>query len=374
MKIINKISIISSLNSPHSAYANRLIASVNGLIENGVKVQVLLLQSSQEVENSFAHAGIPFVNLSGKQGNKYLRLMLALFRLIPYLRSKNGFLIHIAKPIVLIWCFLFASRKTIFFHERTEYPNVHKENKFLYVYEYLCKRFNCIFVISHAIKKYFIQQGIDEKKLYIYPMLIDPQRFEICNQSTEVELYIAYCGDMGGNKDGLWNLIEAYTLFHIKIPNVKLYLIGDTKDVEQYNALQNKVKSLNLEKDVVFTGRINREEMPYYLCQAAVLVLARPNNYQAKGGFPTKLGEYLATGKPVVITRTGEIDSYLEDNKDCFFVEPDNPKAFADRLCDVFRDYDFALKVGQEGKKKVYHEFNYKVQTTKLIEFLEQIV
>lgn len=369
-----KIIFLSTLTSPHSAYANRLIASVNGLIENGVKVQVLLLQSSQEVENSFAHADVHFVNLSRKQGNKYLRLLVALFRLIPYLRKENVFLIHITKPFVLVWCFLFASRKTIFFHERTEYPNVHKENKTLYVYNYLCKKFNYIFVISNAIKKYFIQKGIDEKKLYIYPMLIDPKRFEICNQNLEDESYIAYCGDMGGNKDGLSDLIEAYSLFHIRIPHIKLYLIGDTKDVEQYNSLQNKVKSLNLQKDIFFTGRINREQMPSYLCQAAALVLARPNNYQAQGGFPTKLGEYLATGKPVVITRTGEIDMYLEDNKDCFFVEPNNPKVFADRLCDVFNNYDFALKVGQEGKKKVYNEFNYKEQTAKLIKFIEQVI
>lgn len=207
---INHLSIVASLSSPHSAYANRLMASAQGFIKNGVKVQVLLLQSSQEVENSFAHADVHFVNLSRKQGNKYLRLLVALFRLIPYLRKENVFLIHVTKPFVLVWCFLFASRKTIFFHERTEYPDIHKENKTLHVYTYLCKRFNCIFVISHAIKKYFIQKGIDGKKLYVFPMLINPQRFEICEQSMEVQPYIAYCGDMGGIKDGLWDLIESY--------------------------------------------------------------------------------------------------------------------------------------------------------------------
>lgn len=371
---LNEIIIITSLSSTHSAYCNRLMASAKGFMENGVEAQVLFLQTSHEVESTFTHADIPFVNVSGKQGNKYLRLMVALFRLIPYLRSKTVFLIHNTKPLLLVWCFLFTTRKTIIFHERTEYPDVHKENKTLYVYNYICKRFNLIFVISNAIKKYFIQQGIDEKKLYIYPMLIDPQRFEICNQTKEVESYIAYCGDMGDKKDGLWNLIEAYALFHDKIPQIKLYLIGEAKDIRQYKALQNKVKFLNLESDVVFTGRIGREQIPSYLCQAAVLVLARPNNYQAQGGFPTKLGEYLATGKPVVITRTGEIDSYLEDNKDCFFVKLNNPQTFADRLCDVFINYEFALKVGQVGKKKVYNEFNYKVQTAKLIEFIEYVV
>ena len=166
---INHISIITSLSSSHSAYANRLMASAKGFIENGVEVQVLFLQTSHEVETSFTHAGIPFVSLSGKKGNKYIRFFFALCHLIPYLRKENVFLIHSIKPVIIAWSFLIASRKTIIFHERTEYPDVHRGNKTLYVYNYLCKRFNGIFVISHAIKKYFIQKGIDDEKIYLNP-------------------------------------------------------------------------------------------------------------------------------------------------------------------------------------------------------------
>lgn len=371
---INKITIITSLLTPHSSYANRLIANTKGFIENGVRVQLIFLQTSYEVECSFTHAGISFVNLYGKHGNKYQRFFTALYRLIPYLRKDNIFLIHITNPFLLIWIFLFASRETIFFHERTEYPNLYHGYNSLHLYHYLCKRFNCIFVISDAIKKYFIHKGIDENKIYKYPMLIDPLRFEICNQNMVVDPYLAYCGYMGGNKDGLLDLIDAYAIFHVKMPKVKLILIGDTKELENFKVLQTKVITLNLDKEIIFTGRIERDQIPSYLCQAAVLVLARPNNYQAKGGFPTKLGEYLATGKPIVITRTGEIESYLENNKDCFFAEPNDPQAFANRLFDVFRNYDFALKVGQEGKMKTYLDFNYKVQTGKLIEFIENVV
>lgn len=113
--IFSKIIFLSSLSSPYSAYANRLMASVSGFMENGVEVEVLLLQSSHEVESNLTHAGIPFVNLSGKQGSKHLPLLLALCRLIPYLRRENVFLIHITKSSIIVWCFLFASRKTFFF-------------------------------------------------------------------------------------------------------------------------------------------------------------------------------------------------------------------------------------------------------------------
>ena len=58
--------------------------------------------------------------------------------------------------------------------------------------------------------------------------------------------------------------------------------------------------------------------MPKYLCNAKLLALARPDSIQAQGGFPTKLGEYLATGRPVVVTKVGEIPDYLEDGVNAF--------------------------------------------------------
>ena len=50
-----------------------------------------------------------------------------------------------------------------------------------------------------------------------------------------------------------------------------------------------------------FTGRTSPEVMPQILTDASILALARPNNVQSQNGFPTKLGEYLATGNPVAI-------------------------------------------------------------------------
>ncbi|HPJ92210.1 MAG TPA: hypothetical protein PK662_09780 [Bacteroidales bacterium] len=92
---MNKIHIITLLTTLNSAYANRLMAIVRGFMENGVEVEMLLLQIPHEVEANLKHAGIPFVNLSGKRGNKYMRLLVALFRLIPFLKRNNVFLMHI---------------------------------------------------------------------------------------------------------------------------------------------------------------------------------------------------------------------------------------------------------------------------------------
>jgi len=103
------------------------------------------------------------------------------------------------------------------------------------------------------------------------------------------------------------------------------------------------------------------------------LLLARPNNIQAKGGFPTKLGEYLASGVPVVITNVGEISQYLTDKKNAYIAEPDNPISFASKIKEALQNYNEAKFIGEKGKEVANNVFSYKVQGRYLIEMIRKI-
>jgi glycosyltransferase involved in cell wall biosynthesis len=106
------------------------------------------------------------------------------------------------------------------------------------------------------------------------------------------------------------------------------------------------------------------------LCQASVLALARPSSLQAEAGFSTKLGEYLATGKPVVITRTGEIENYLKDDESAYLAPPDDMQAFAQRLHHALSHPDQARAVGQNGRVVVTSKFDYRTNALRLQEFI----
>ena len=82
-----------------------------------------------------------------------------------------------------------------------------------------------------------------------------------------------------------------------------MYIIGKTPNKNQAFSNGNLVKELNLEEKVIFTGAVPYTDVPQLLIDAEILALDRPDNKQAKYGFPTKLGEYLMTGNPVVIPR-----------------------------------------------------------------------
>ena len=118
---------------------------------------------------------------------------------------------------------------------------------------------------------------------------------------------------------------------------------------------------------------VARNDLPMYLAQASILVLARPSSRQSEAGFPTKLGEYLATGKPVLVTRTGEIGSYLVDNFNVFFAPPDDISAFAERIRYILQNPEEASAVGRHGQEAALRFFDYRENGRKLNAFLDQL-
>lgn len=222
--------------------------------------------------------------------------------------------------------------------------------------------------MTHKLAEYFKDKIRKDCKTIVVPMTVEPERFSV-KRDNKLGEYIAYCGDIGGNKDGVHNLITAFSYIANDFPNLKLILIGGSKNPDERLKLEAYVKKINC-KNVVFYGVVTRDEIPPLLINAKILALARPSSLQSAGGFPTKLGEYLSTGKPTIVTSVGDIPLYIEDGKHAFLVSPDDNKAFAEKIKFVMNNYEQALDVAKHGKSLVYETFNYKVQAERMSEYL----
>ena len=217
-------------------------------------------------------------------------------------------------------------------------------------------------VINNALKKYFTEITNSKIPVTIINMIVDPSRFEaIPNKSGNTKTIITYCGSPDGDKDGVPILIESFAIIANEFPSVQLQMIGSFNNEQTKQKIYSRVQELNLKDKVIFTGSIKREQIPAMLKHSDILALARPANKQAEGGFPTKLGEYLATGNPVVVTNVGEIGFFLKDKVNAFIAEPDSAEKFSQKLREALLDSNRTL-IGLEGKKLVYNEFNYLTQ------------
>ena len=192
-------------------------------------------------------------------------------------------------------------------------------------------------------------------------------------KKQESETYIAYCGTATNNKDGVDDLIKSFALVHQSHPNVKLYIVGKTPDKEDVSGNLRLIETLGVKDYVVFTGLVSAEKMPQLLKNASILALNRPDSLQAQCGFPTKLGEYLLTENPAVVTSVGDIPLFLKDGESALISRPSNPEEFASKLIWALDHPNEAAEIGRQGAQVAYAEFNYLNETKKIVDTIHSV-
>ena len=349
--------------------AQRLLAYSRAFIEKGHQV-VMILSSQTPLLSELDGIRIIEIQETKKQ---IIKCYLQFVRNIKHEYTKDS-VIFFYEP--QLYSVLFRRPKYRTFSEQTEIPNYGAKASFLLrVIERVRlsanRHFNGMAVISKRLKDYYNEKGI--KNVEVINMFVDTSRFENI-RIAPADKYIAYCGTISVHKDGVDTLVRAFDVFRKSFPDYKLYLIGDFDKLGSEGVIKGLIRELGLCDSVVLTGRINADDMPKMLMGAQMLALSRPNNTQSQYGFPTKLGEYLATGNPVVVTKVGEIPLFLHDGENAFLAEPDDVADFANKLLEVASDYPSALKIAQVGRELAYTEFSSKVQSAKLLDFIGRTV
>ncbi len=373
-----RLAVINTLPIPSGqASVNRLLSYSKGLVEFGDEVEVMSSAFSNEVVGEIN--GVKFHNFGTKRGG--VGLPRALCRILATIEKKSfDAVILVSNSLLLIYPLAIVCRlKGIkLIQEKSEFPFVlMKKGLFAKMWadfytSTTYRLFDGLIVMTKPLMDYFATRVKKSCKLIEVPMTVDLERFAIGKTESKYGNYIAYCGNMAGNKDGVMNLIEAFDIASKQIKDVKLLLIGGSSTPEDLVRIKEYAKDKG-DGRIIFYGRATREEIPQLLVNAKVLALARPSSLQSTGGFPTKLGEYLATSNPVVVTAVGDIPRFLNDTNS-FIVEPDNNQAFAMQIVKIISDYANAQEVGKHGRELAEQNFNYKVQSPRVHDFIQNLI
>ena len=372
------IYILRKMYKPNRAETNRLLSILRRFDERNIKVSVVFFQADDklsECEVNFKNVTFCYYWKKFRSRIEVINKFLVAFYVFQFRNSlKAGDTVLLdAMENYVKW---FVTRDDItVYHQITEYPGLALEEpsfKKLRAAEYrkylkAVPKLDGIFVISTALKQFFVEHGVPEHRIVIINMTVDSNRFEGL-QKQQTERYIAYCGDVSSFKDGVDTLIKAFKKVVDQYEDsVKLYIIGPKSSKDDAELFYKLIEDLDLDGKVVMTGLIPASEMPQLLKNAEVLALARPDNIQAHYGFATKIGEYLLTKNPVVVTTVGDFPLFLEDKVSALLSEPDNADAFADKLLWALNHKDEAKKIGEAGAEVALRNFNYQIETDKII-------
>lgn len=397
-----RILLVSIYSFPNGyATTNRIVAYSKGLVNCGNEVQILMTYPTDQ------HTGGPKTPDSGIfQGIKYkytngryrspIKLMRGIAILTKYrvwmgnLRAvleiiriqkiqQYDFMLLSTDAIFALYCFSRLSNimgmKSVFVFDEYPIPIRHflkeqipqwKEE----LYKFVLNKIDAYISISHKLAEYYC--GFARKKYHVLPVIVDTDRFDKIKQTKQKSVeYLCYMGNMELTKDNVDLIIKAF--YQIKDhENLQLHLYG-SPDQLTLTKLQKLIKSFKMEDVVIIKGSVPSTEVPQILADAKILVSSQPNTLRASGGFPTKLGEYILSGVPTLVTDVGENSLYVKDGEHCFFVCPDNIDQYIAKLLYILDNYDMALDVAKNGMLFVRENYSYVEQGHRLNEFLESL-
>lgn len=372
---MGKIYLVRTSYIPNGAPTNRFLSFLEGFSKLGVDVEAVFVLSDAKgsrIEKDFPHVKITYLWDQMNFSNRILKQIsydILAKRFVKTLQEDDAVILFDPQRMIFP---LIKKKGVRVYAERTEHPYV-VTSRTLSTKKYLeaCKKIDGLFVISTPLKEYFVKEGVPADRIHIINMTVDPSRFQGLKKKNPIERYIAYCGTASNNKDGVDELIKAFAIVHKRIPDVNLYIIGKPLAEKDESGNMKLVKELGLTDEVVFTGVLPAAEMPQVLKNAEVLALARPDSLQAQCGFPTKLGEYLLTENPVVVTKVGDIPRFLEDGKTALLAEQRNAQEFAEKLIWALEHPQEANAIGKAGAKVAMHAFNCIDESRKIFEVLK---
>lgn len=192
--------------------------------------------------------------------------------------------------------------------------------------------------VSEGLKRDLIKQ-VGEVDIKIVGNVVNTENFNIIGtlkKDTDFKfLTVCYFGSEHGiYKKGIDILFRAFSELLLKKENVTLYVGGGG---EKLDDIISYAKKLNIQHKIKFLGQLSREEVNYYMNLCDVFIL--PSRYET---FGVVYIEALACGKPVIATRTGGPDSFIDDSNG-ILVDIDDQIELENamyRICQTYEKYN----------------------------------
>lgn len=227
---------------------------------------------------------------------------------------------------------------------------------------FLYRRADRIVVVSPAFKDRLMRDwNIRAEKICVVENGVETDLFRLEPAATELRkqlkleqrFLVCYIGTMG-NAHGLETLIAAAEELRTKLPRAMFLLIGEGAEKEQVVRLA-AARGLD---NIQFLGQQPRERIPAYISAADVCVVMLRKSELFKTVIPTKLLEYMACERPVIVAVDGQARQIVEAAGAGVFVEPENSSALAQAIVDLVAEPERRRQMGASGRRYIVNRLS----------------
>ena len=178
-----------------------------------------------------------------------------------------------------------------------------------------------------------------------------------------------YHGSLSSDR-GLDQVIEACAaLKGEQREGIRFTIVGGGPDLER---LRKLVKSLGCDDLVKLEGFIPHEQIPAWIARADCCICPLPDLPQWRVSSPLKLFEYLASGKPLILTPIAAHHDVVQGQDFVIWTEGFAPADFRRAIQKARNDLGRLAKAAQKGPRFVASKYDWSVQAGYLADYLEK--
>ena len=210
-------------------------------------------------------------------------------------------------------------------------------------------------VVSRPLRAKLTQEhGIARDKIGIVRNGVDLATFKPRARPGRSGLgfVVAYAGGFQ-HWQGIENFVRAAEL--ISDASIRFKIVGfGPGDAKLRNSFAER-----LGRRAELVDRVERDELVAQLSDAHALIIPRPDHAAVEAAFPTKFSEYIALGRPVIVSDVDETASLVRRHR-CGLVAQPTPRSIADTIALASRlSPDELDAMSRNGRALAEREFSW---------------
>ncbi|MEM0050569.1 MAG: glycosyltransferase family 4 protein [Candidatus Bathyarchaeia archaeon] len=222
----------------------------------------------------------------------------------------------------------------------------------------------CFRAMSESAKARLVQEKVGKGRIVVIPPAINTERFSPEGPNVREKLglqgkkVVLFVGRFLRQK-GIVELVLSMRNVKKRVDDVALLMIGDgpLKPV-----VENLAKKTGLEDMVYLHGPVNYEKLPLFYRSSDLLVLPSLTTKSWREQFGYVLIEAMASGIPVVASKSGAIPEVVKEGNTGLLVEPGSIADLSEKIVQLLESDSLRKKMGRTGRLHV--EANYSLKST----------
>jgi len=238
----------------------------------------------------------------------------------------------------------------------------------------LVRSYDGVMVISRYIEEYVKARNKNPviRIPVLSPKIIDTNFLDFEKHKT---LKIGYFGTLTYKRDQIHQLLCAINILKkkYKINNIRLTLTG-SGNIRIINRIKKFIDRNELEDNIKYLGYLHNDDVLDVQKKQHILVVLRKSNLQGEASFATKLANYMHLGKLVIATNVSDNSLYIENKKNGFLIESNQPRIIAKKIVEIIKlEKSEIFEISNKAKETATRYFYFRNYTKLINEFINSI-